>query len=84
MALRNVRVEVMASGERLARGVCMLLSPGQPQRGTISQLSWIASEPNLTGTCVDLRLAGGEQLAANVVRHSHDDGLSVLRFTVAP
>ncbi|MDE3075039.1 MAG: hypothetical protein KGJ86_06380 [Chloroflexota bacterium] len=83
MALRNVRVDVISSGKRLARGVCMLVSPGRPERGTISQLRWSGAEPNLTGSYVSLHLADGEHLLANVVRHSHDDGLSVLRFQVA-
>ena len=82
MALRNVRVEVISGGQRLARGVCMLLCPGRPERGTISQLQWLQREPNLAGSSINLLLAGGEELVANVVRHSHDDGLSVLRFTV--
>ena len=84
MSLRNVRVEVSSRGEKLARGVCLLVSPGCPRRGTISQLSWTSGERNLTGSDVQLHLAGGDELLATVVRHAHQGGVGYLSFRVAP
>ncbi len=82
MTVRDEPVEIFHGDELLARGVCHLLSRQGPAGGTVSRLSWLGAEHDLTGQTLELRLRSGQLLPARITRHSHPEGAGVLRFTV--
>jgi hypothetical protein len=82
--IENLATDLRRDGQLLARGMCHLLSEGLVTRsGTISRLEWAGAESDLTDTAVDACLADGRTLPLRITRHSHPEGRSMLRFTVA-
>ena len=82
MPIETVAAEVRHGDRLVARGVCHLVVRHGPEGGTISQVDWTGSEPDLTDAVVMLRLADGRTFAARITRHSHPEGTTVLRFRV--
>jgi hypothetical protein len=82
MAITNVPAELWVEGRPVGRGRCHLIRRDGDEAGTLSGITWLAAEPDLSGQPVLLKLADGRDLPATVSRQSHPEGRTILRFSV--
>ena len=83
MVVENVAGELWRDDELLGRATLHLaLDEGRPRGGTMSKLNLVDAMPDLTGQLLTARLSDGRVLQVRVTRHSHPEGITVLRFQV--
>jgi hypothetical protein len=80
--ISNVPAELWVGEQLVGSGVCHLIRRNGDEGGTLSGIIWSGSEPELTGRPVRLMLTGGRQLQVTVLRQSHPEGRTIIRFAV--